>query len=968
MPPTPPEAPRAPRPAITAGIASRGLLDALAELTSRRQRQRFFRRHPERLRTRLVESLGTEVSRLFGVDLERARRLAETARWVAEALDDDFSRALSARVAANVAHSLGETERAQELYDRALDRFLQLGEDREAAVTRSSALSNLAFLGRHPAVSDWYRAARETFERLGDRRRLATLEHNFGIILGRQDRWEEALECYGFAHQEFRRLDRAQDVAICLRNVAVCHINLHDFEAALRVYEENRAYCRQHGLTRILLQVDYNIAYLYYLRGEYTRAIRLFQEARRECEAAADEYHTALCDLDQAEIYLELNLVEEAASLAQAAWITFGRLKIPYESAKALTFRSIALSRQGRAAEALEGLARARTMFVSEHNQLWPALIDFYRAVVLARECQPREAADIARGARDTFIELALAPRVAMCELLLAELLLALGEPEEARASCHDALSRLEDLDLPALAHRADLVLGQVEEEIGDRGAALEAYHRSHRWLEKLRSQLQGDDLKIAFLKDKNVVYESLVWLTLEGERSAEREQLGFSYIEAAKSRSLADLMAFRAHALVPRSAPRNDLAQRVQALREELQWLYRQVDVEQMRLGERARTQAVALRSRTRRKEEALLRSLRELRTTDRQLTSLHSGEVIDLGTVRSSLPPDATLIEYFIARGTVFVCVVDHHRLEIVRLAAAGKARKLHRFLQFQLSRSIPGGPDDRAPALVEEATQAHLADLYAVLIGPIRHRLRGDQLVIVPHGFLHYVPFHALHDKEHYLVDRFTISYAPSAEVFHLCSIKETASENASLVLGVADHRAPHILEEARAVAESLPNPTLLLGEDATIEALRLHGARCRFLHIATHGLFRRDNPMFSAIELGTTRLSLFDLYDLELAAELVVLSGCGTGLGTVFGGEELVGLTRGLLYAGAKSLLVTLWDVHDASTAAFMRRFYEHLTAGSEPARALRQAMRDLREEYPSPYYWAPFILVGQPASR
>lgn len=946
--------------------AERTLPDSLTALTRDSQRQEFFRHHSEHLRTDVVAALTAEISRLFGVDLERARDLAGTAQWIAEAIGDNSSLARSTRAAANVSHSLGETKHAQGLYEAALAGFEALGECREAAVTRSSALLNLAFLGEHAQVSAWYHAAKETFKKLEDQRCLATLEHNYGIILGRQDRWEEALDCYTFARQEFARCGRVHDVAICLRNIAVCHINLHDFTAALHSYEEDRSFCVEHGLDRILLQVDYNIAYLYYLRGEYTRAIQLFQAARRDCETAGDEYHTALCDLDQAEIYLDLNLVEEAANLARAAFTTFDRLEIPYETAKALTFRAIALSRQGRAAKALSLLLRARKMFVCERNRLWPALIDFYRAVVLARDHRPRAAVSLARSAREIFTALDLAPRAAMCELQLAELLLALRQTDEARDACQDAIARLDGLDLPALEHRAYLVLGQVEEAIGDRRAALGAYRRSRHWLEQLRSQLQGDDLKIAFLKDKHAVYESLVSLTLEETEDQDSGELAFTYIEAAKSRSLVDLMAFRAHALAPTSGTRGELADHARELREELNWLYRQVDTDQLRISDRSRKRISALRSRTRRQEAELLSALRALRTTDREFTSLQPGPVIDLATVRSSLPPGATLVEYFIARRTIFACVVDCDTLHITPLAAASVARKAYRFLQFQLARAGSETSAGRSARWIEEATSTHLRQLYRTLIEPLRNYLAGKHLIIVPHGFLHYVPFHALHDGEGYLIDRFTVSFAPSAEVFHLCSIKETACDDTSLVVGVADERAPHILEEARAVAESLPQSTLLLGEDANVRALHQHGAKSRILHIATHGIFRRDNPMFSAIQLGADRLSLFDLYDLRIGAELVVLSGCGTGLGAVLGGEELVGLTRGLLYAGARSALVTLWDVNDVSTSAFMRLFYEHLSAGHERAAALRHAMRDLRKSYPSPYHWAPFVLVGKPA--
>ncbi len=118
------------------------------------------------------------------------------------------------------------------------------------------------------------------------------------------------------------------------------------------------------------------------------------------------------------------------------------------------------------------------------------------------------------------------------------------------------------------------------------------------------------------------------------------------------------------------------------------------------------------------------------------------------------------------------------------------------------------------------------------------------------------------------------------------------------------------------------------------------------------------------MFSAIQLADARLSLFDLYELELEAELAVLSGCGTGLSAVQGADELVGLTRGLLYAGARAVLATLWDVNDESTTHFMRDLYAHLTAGVGPAEALRRSAARLRASFPHPYYWAPFVLVGK----
>ena len=118
------------------------------------------------------------------------------------------------------------------------------------------------------------------------------------------------------------------------------------------------------------------------------------------------------------------------------------------------------------------------------------------------------------------------------------------------------------------------------------------------------------------------------------------------------------------------------------------------------------------------------------------------------------------------------------------------------------------------------------------------------------------------------------------------------------------------------------------------------------------------------MFSSIRMGNSYLSLYDLYQLHLPVELVTLSGCATGLNVVAAGDELIGLARGLFQAGAQSLLLSLWDVHDQSTADFMAAFYRRLQAGEDKAMAVQQAMIQMRDRYPHPYQWAPFVLMGK----
>jgi CHAT domain-containing protein len=177
-------------------------------------------------------------------------------------------------------------------------------------------------------------------------------------------------------------------------------------------------------------------------------------------------------------------------------------------------------------------------------------------------------------------------------------------------------------------------------------------------------------------------------------------------------------------------------------------------------------------------------------------------------------------------------------------------------------------------------------------------------------------------------------------------------------------VADEMTPHINEEVEALRELLPKGLFFLGKEARVDKLRRYGQTAGKLHIAAHGIFRSDNPMFSSLRLGDSWLNLFDIFNLQLGAELTVLSACETGMSTVWEGDELLGLARGFLYAGTPSLLISLWTVNDRTTAQLMRRFYEGLSRGLSNSWALQEAMIEVKARFPHPYYWAPFILMGK----
>jgi CHAT domain-containing protein len=255
-------------------------------------------------------------------------------------------------------------------------------------------------------------------------------------------------------------------------------------------------------------------------------------------------------------------------------------------------------------------------------------------------------------------------------------------------------------------------------------------------------------------------------------------------------------------------------------------------------------------------------------------------------------------------------------------------------------------------------------YLGLLYDALVRPLEAALGGGRLAIVPHRVLHYVPFQALYDGTNYLIERYEICYAPSAAVLRHCLAMPRRPIERALILGVPDEQAPLVRDEVASLAPLFTESRVLLGDQATGAALRAHGPTADVVHLACHGRFRPDSPLFSAVRLADGWLTVRDACSLNLHCELVTLSACETGMSSVAPGEELLGLARGFLSAGAPSLLVSLWTADDASTTALMTQFYTRLRAGASPAAALRVAQCAMLRSTPHPYFWSPFILIGR----
>src|SRR5437867_11069035 len=250
------------------------LIAELGQLSSESARRKFLVQHKTLLRQDIVERLAQLVWEKVRISRQEAFHLAEAAVLIAKRLRRKEALALGLRAIANALYSSGDNRAAIEHHQQAIRLYESLGNWNEAARTLSGSIQPMILVGEYDQAFQAAERAKEIFTRLNDSWRLARLEINVGNIYHRQDRFEESIAHYERAYASLLPYKDTEGIAVVLSNMAVCLISLNDFPRALAAYRGARSFCEQNNMPHLVAQADYNIAYLYYLRGEYSRAIR----------------------------------------------------------------------------------------------------------------------------------------------------------------------------------------------------------------------------------------------------------------------------------------------------------------------------------------------------------------------------------------------------------------------------------------------------------------------------------------------------------------------------------------------------------------------------------------------------------------------------------------------------------------------------------------------------------------------
>ncbi len=888
-----------------------------------------------------------------------AVRLARLAMSMVKDSDDDSLKAEAHRLMAYVLNANEQHEEAIPHYTDAIALLERHAATEKAARIRLGYIAALFMTGRYHEAIEVAKRADEWFLRHNDEDGHARLCANLGNVYHRLDEHSRSVEYHELALTSFRKLSNAPAEARCYLNLANSLSVLDRFEEADHAYLLSERMSQRLGLTDLHIQAKYNRAYLSFLRGRYSEAIQAFGELREHFNREGSRRHSALCDLDESEIYLHLNLTKDALNLARRAAEAFKELGNKYEQAKATAFVGLALTGNQQYSKALDTFRESQTIFEEEKNLYWAAATELYRAQVFFLGQRFWEGQALARSAYDRFTQLNNPSKRAMSLVLLTRIALELGHAGQA-SQYSDVIQRLiKDTPIPLHLFPCYSINAQVAEHRGDASQAKKFYMLAADEIEIHRAHLHHDDMRVTFFNGKQQVYESLVQLVLDQAEPKRTEVVeAYNWCERAKSRGLVDLLSQHLPGN-PHADP--SLLNRIQHLHEELNSYY-------IRSAPRdGSTSHLPSAADIEVKRDELAQSLKELSKQDPEYVSLQKVSIVSVEQVREVLPRNATLVEYFIARDEIMVFLISKDRAEVRRhLSTLSRVQHLQERLRLQLDKFLVGVDyvNEYAPQL-KESTLKHLQDMYMELVEPFVADLKTRHLIIVPHGPLHYFPFHAFFNGKEYLIDRFTISYAPSASVFRYCGQRKPVRNPNPLIVGVPDKSAPLIAREIRNLRQLVPDGNFFVGRRATRNSFRREAAEASFVHVATHAVFRSDSPMFSSFKLSDGWITALDLYSMQCKTNLVTLSGCKSGISQIAGADELLGLMRGFLYAGARSLLLSLWDVNDRSTSLFMNSFYEAWLGGASKSQALRTAIRKLREKDSHPYFWAPFVLVGNP---
>ena len=913
----------------------------------------------------VIDRLKQEADRNWSINYHRSLELADRIVAIGGQRGDTRQTALGLMARGDALKLLGRTTEAWEALDEAGRLFQTIEDEIGWARTRIGRLHLSTMLNRvADALADAERA-RLIFTSFGERERLLRLDNNIAFVHNLLGNQIEALRLYHSALGIAETLGEAgqQYLGLLYMNIGLAHESLGDFSQALAYYERARTIYVARNETLNIAVIELNIAYIAQAQGHYRRALSLlYGILERGVEQFPLEYRAVKRDM--IECYLYLNRYAEARDLAKQIIAEYRTLDATHDTARNLLHLAAAEAELNRFDAARAALEEAEPIFASLGAVAWVATAQLRRGRIALKQGDINKAYELAIASAKYFVEHGQLVNYGTATLLQGQAQLGLGNFREAYQAANRALGIAQLFKVPSLRYTSHLLLGQISEIKHQIVRAARHYHAAAAAVERVQRGLTIT-LRAGFLEDKSEASRNLVDLYLRTDQI----ERAFDALERGKSQVLLSYVANREQFhWAPGDIHSQPLIEELNKLRAEHQWFYRLAHE-----AHRSTDHPNAISP-----EQALIEIAvreRRIRSITEQLY-LHSGnehqakyiEITSLNDIQHTLQEGTLLIEFYNDGSRLWAFLLDGQTIHIRPLPITVEAlNQLLVQLRANLSAALTVDPQTDATRLLVQLVHRILKKLHSLLIEPLAlSQFHPKKLVIVPYGVLHYLPFNILYDGSTYLIENYEVIILPAAGLATRPVLKR--DPGALILANSWEGRLPHTLVEAQMV-QRLFSGTLYAGEAANRAALQ--AVPTQILHIATHGEHRLDQPDLSYLQLADGQLYADDTLQQDMSYELVTLSACETGRANVAASDELIGLGRGFLYAGAGALLVSMWQVPDISTFHFMERFYKALGKGTSKGSALREAQQSVLKEkaWLHPAFWGAFQLIGndQPLS-
>ncbi|MCP4350131.1 MAG: CHAT domain-containing protein [Desulfobacterales bacterium] len=543
-------------------------------------------------------------------------------------------------------------------------------------------------------------------------------------------------------------------------------------------------------------------------------------------------------------------------------------------------------------------------------------------------------------------------------------------------------------IDIPETMWRAYYGKALILEKQGKEQEALSKYMVAIETIESMRSKLKEEGHKTDFTNNKIFVYDHLIDILIKMHNKDSTEKFdykAFHYAERAKARTFLDMMATRS--FQGKNINEREILTRDRDLQREILVLKKK--------NSSLRKNAEEIKNvekELKKKQTEYETFIKEVKLKKSELASLISVNPASVEQIQSWIDEDITLLEYYTTEDRTYAWLLTRNVLKtyVIDVMKKDLVAKVNDFLLPNISNqarrpipviNLPTSYDYQKQSQYKERKRNReifyqiAYDFYELIIAPLVKDIKTQKLIIVPHGALHKVPFAALKSGKSFMIDKYVISILPSSGVIEYILKKKNHDKKKLLAFAnpETDYVPLGFAEfEVNEIADFFPVKDIYIGNKATEKIAKEKTSVANVIHFACHGEFNDRQIMQSGLLLAKDSyndgyLQLHEIFELDLKnANLVTLSACETALCKIQGGDDLVGLSRGFIYAGTPSVLATLWEVDDRSTSILMKKFYENwYRKGMSKPEALRKAQISVKSMagYEHPFYWAPFVMIG-----